>query len=303
MLALVFPGQGSQRRGMLDSLPQAEGVSRLLDAAEALSDIDLRAVAAGGTPEQLADTRAAQPLLYLADWAWGREALAAGLRPAAVAGHSLGEFAALAIAGVFSVEAGLELVVERARLMAERAASAPGAMSAVLGMDAAMLRAAIAGIDGVWIANDNAPGQIVVTGTAKGVAAATEAVLAAGARRVVPLQVSGAFHSPLMAPAAEEFAAVLERAEFADAAFPLLQNTDPTPATDAGAIRTRLARQIVEPVRWTETMQALVALGFTELLECGPGAVLAGLAKRVEGLAASSVEADGITTLVERGGQ
>lgn len=300
-LALVFPGQGSQRHGMLDALPQAETLARLLDAAEALSDIDLRAVAGFGTPAQLADTRAAQPLLYLADWAWGSEALASGLRPTALAGHSLGEFAALAVAGVFSVEAGLELVVERSRLMAAQAAAAPGAMSAVLGMDADALRAAIAGLEDVWVANDNAPGQIVISGTVSGVADATEALTAAGARRIVPLQVSGAFHSPLMAPAAEEFAALLERTAFADAAFPVLQNTDPAPATSVATLRERLARQIVEPVRWTETMGGLIALGVSDLLECGPGAVLAGLTKRVGGLTAYTVEAGGIPELVEKG--
>lgn len=302
-LALVFPGQGSQRHGMLDALPQGETVARLLDAAEALSDIDLRAVAGFGTPAQLADTRAAQPLLYLADWAWGTEALASGLRPAALAGHSLGEFAALAVAGVFSVEAGLELVVERSRLMAAQAVAAPGAMSAVLGMDADALRAAIGGLEDVWVANDNAPGQIVISGTVRGVADATEALTAAGARRIVPLQVSGAFHSPLMAPAAGEFAALLDQTAFADAAFPVLQNTDPAPATAADSLRAKLARQIVEPVCWTETMVGLKSLGISDLLECGPGAVLAGLTKRVEGLTAYTVEAGGIPELVERGGQ
>jgi [acyl-carrier-protein] S-malonyltransferase len=301
-VAFVFPGQGSQRHGMLDALPQADVVARLLDAADALSDIDLRAVAAFGTPAQLADTRAAQPLLYLTDWAWGMEALRAGIAPAAVAGHSLGEFAALAVAGVFSVEAGLELVVERSRLMATRAAETPGSMAAVLGFDVPAITEVIAGIDGVWVANDNSSGQVVISGTAGGVAEASDALGEAGARRIVPLQVSGAFHSPLMAPAADAFAEVLRRATFSDATLPVHQNTDPTPARDAELLRERLIKQMVTPVRWTETMASLRDSGITTVLECGPGAVLCGLAKRVEGIRALAVEQDGIDVLTDEEG-
>jgi [acyl-carrier-protein] S-malonyltransferase len=284
---------------MLDALPQADTVARLLDAAEALGDIDLRAVAGFGTPAQLADTRAAQPLLFLTDWAWGAGAIAAGVTPTAVAGHSLGEFAALAVAGVFSVEAGLELVIERARLMATRAAEAPGAMTAVLGLDSAAVAAAIRDIEGVWVANDNAPGQIVVSGTVEGVAAATPALTEAGARRIVPLQVSGAFHSPLMTPAAAEFADLLRDAAFADATYPVYQNSQPTPARDAAVLRERLIRQIDSPVRWTETMYGLRDSGVTKLLECGPGSVLTGLARRVEGIRAYAVEDSGIERIIE----
>jgi [acyl-carrier-protein] S-malonyltransferase len=298
-IALVFPGQGSQRHGMLDSLPQADSTVRLLDAAEALSDIDLRAVAAFGTPAQLADTRAAQPLMYLADWAWGVEILRAGIVPAAVAGHSLGEYAALATAGVFSVEAGLELVVERSRLMHARAAEAPGAMAAVLGLGATAISEAIAGIEGAWIANDNAPGQIVVSGTIEGVAEASCALTEAGARRIVPLQVSGAFHTPVMEPAADTFADLLRRTEFSDATFPVYQNTDPTGERDSDAIRQRLIGQIVSPVRWTETMVNLRDSGVHVLVECGPGSVLTGLARRVDGLRACSVEDTGIDAILE----
>jgi len=302
-VALVFPGQGSQRHGMLDALPQGDAVSRLLDAAEALSDIDLRQVAGFGTPEQLADTRAAQPLLYLTDWAWGQEALASRIAPAAVAGHSLGEFAALAIAGVFSVEAGLELVIERSRLMAARAAHAPGTMAAILGLDSFTIASEIAHLEGVWVANDNAPGQIVISGTTEGVAQASTALSRAGARRIVPLQVAGAFHSPLMAPAADEFASLLRRTSFHDAAIPVYQNTDPTPTLDADLIRERLVGQIVSPVRWTETMLSLVSDGVTTVLECGPGGVLAGLTKRIDGLRGLTVEGAGIDELLSEEGQ
>ena len=269
--ALVFPGQGSQRAGMFDAVPELDALGRLLDAAEALSGFDLRTIAATGTPAELADTRVAQPLLFLADWAWGATLLETGVVPVAVAGHSLGELAALAVAGVFSPEAGLELVVERSRFMAVSASESPGTMSAVLGLDGPVVADAIVDIPGVWVANDNSPGQVVISGTHDGVSAAASALAEAGARRVVPLAVSGAFHSPLMAHAAESFSAVLAGAEFADAAFPVLSNTDPEPSTDAEVLRGRLARQITSPVRWTETMARLAADGPTTLIECGSG--------------------------------
>lgn len=298
-VALVFPGQGSQRHGMLEALPSSDALGRLLDAAEALSGLELRTVATEGTPAQLADTRAAQPLLFLADWAWGREALATGIVPIALAGHSLGELAALALAGVFSPEAGLELVVERSRLMAACAAEAPGGMAAVLGLDGPDVAAAIEAIEGVWVANDNSPGQVVVSGTNAGIEAAAEALVTAGARRIVPLNVAGPFHTPLMAPAGDAFARLLTGADFKDATIPVVQNTEPTPATDAGTIRERLTRQIVSRVRWTETMAALRAAGADALVEAGPGTVLKGLARHSDGLSAYSVEDAGLDAIYE----
>ena len=289
-VALVFPGQGSQHIGMLSDLALLEGADRLIDAAEGLSGLPLRHIAEAAKPEQLADTRAAQPLLYLAGWGAATRALSAGIAPSALAGHSLGELAALAVAGVYSVEAGLELVVERARLMAATAAQTPGGMAAVLGLEPDVIRAALDGVDGIWVANDNSPGQTVISGTPEGLEAATAALSEAGARRIVPLAVAGPFHSPLMRPAADRFADLLAAATFSDAAIPVLQNTDPTPATDAQAIRRRLASQIVSPVRWVETMESLRASGISLLLECGPGAVLTGLARRVDGLEAFAIE-------------
>jgi len=296
--AFVFPGQGSQRAGMLEAVPELDSLQRLMDAAEALSGLELRTIAALGAAEELADTRVAQPLLYLADWAWGVTLLESGVVPDAVAGHSLGELAALAVAGVYSPEAGLELVVERSRLMAATAAATPGTMAAVLGLDGAAVARSIDGIAGVWVANDNAPGQVVISGTHDGVGAATDALSDAGARRIVPLAVSGPFHSPLMKPAADAFAELLLGADFADARFPVLQNTDPTPTTDAETIRLRLIAQITSPVRWTETMQHLVAEGPITLIESGPGAVLTGLAKRVDDVTGIAVESMPLEQLV-----
>jgi [acyl-carrier-protein] S-malonyltransferase len=297
--ALVFPGQGSQRPGMLENVPELESLERLLDAAEALSGMELRAVAANGPAERLADTRIAQPLLYLTDWAWGVTLLDSGVCPDAVAGHSLGELAALAVAGVFSPEAGLELVVERSKLMAAAAATQPGAMAAVLGLDKDAVAEAIAGIEDVWVANDNAPGQVVISGAPEAISAAMPPLTDAGARRVVQLAVSGAFHSPMMQGAGDAFADLLVGAEFDEAQIPVCQNTDPTPATDGDVIRERLIKQITSPVRWTETMQSLAADGPITLIEAGPGNVLAGLAKRVEGVSAYSVESTPLETIVE----
>jgi len=297
--AFVFPGQGSQRIGMLDSLPDNEALPRLLDAAEALTDIDLQAIAGLGPESEIADTRVAQPLIYLADWCWASALIEAGVSPSIVAGHSLGEFAALAVAGVYSVEAGLELVVERSKLMAATAVSAPGTMAAVLGLQGDTIATVIAHIDGVWLANDNSEGQVVVSGTRSGVEAATGALVEAGARKVVPLSVAGAFHTPLMEPARAAFEEILRGADFRDAKVPVVQNTKPTPATAAEVIRERLVNQMVAPVRWTETMAQLAADGPLTVVESGPGSVLTGLARRVAGVSALAVETSGLEAVLE----
>ena len=298
-LAFLFPGQGSQRVGMLDAAPLSEDVCRLVDAAEAHSGLDLARVAANGPDERLADTRVAQPLLYLADWAWARALEREGISPTAVAGHSLGEYAALAFAGVFSVEAGLQLVSERARLMAEAAETTPGTMAAVLGLESSDVIGLVETLGGVWVANDNAPGQVVLTGTHEGIERATRALTEAGARRVVPLNVAGPFHSPLMEPAARQFEATLASAAFSDARVPVVQNSMPAPTRDAGLIRERLASQMVSPVRWVETMEALCGLGIGTVVETGPGAVLTGLARRFEGVEALSAETMGVHRIAE----
>ncbi len=298
---LLFPGQGSQRLGMLEGVSADEDFRRLLDAAEALTGMELRAIAdeASGDPAALADTRVSQPLLYLVDVAWGTLLTGSGVAPVALAGHSLGELAALALAGVYSIEAGLELVVERSRLMAQVASATPGGMSAVLGMEGHLVSTVLQDMPGVWVANDNSPSQTVISGTHAGIESATEALMGAGARRIVPLKVAGPFHSPLMEPARSAFEDLVYRAEFLDARIPVYQNTEPTPALDAGIIRQRLAQQITAPVRWTETMTAIAAQGPVVAIESGPGAVLTGLARGMEGLSAVSVEQAGLERILE----
>lgn len=298
-VAFVFPGQGSQRVGMLDAVPLADDVRRLVDAAEALSGLELAHLVTSGPDEALSDTRVAQPLLYLAGWAWGHAVEDTGVTPSVVAGHSLGEYAALAFAGVFSVEAGLELVTERARLMADAAQSSPGTMAAVLGMDSEMVSGLVDGIGGVWVANDNAPGQVVLTGTYAGIEGATRALSEAGARRIVPLSVAGPFHSPLMEPAARAFADILGSTHFSDARVPVVQNAEPHPTRDADTIRSNLAAQMTSPVRWIETMNAVMDLGVSAVVETGPGAVLTGLARRFDGIEAVSAETVGVHQIAE----
>ncbi len=297
--AIVFPGQGSQRPGMFDTVPEHDSIDRLLDAAEALSDMNLRRIAADGSAEELTDTRAAQPLLYLVDWVWGVTLLESGLEPVALAGHSLGELAALAVAEVFSVEAGLELVVERSKLMSATVKTTPGSMAAVLGMSSTAIAEVMNTIEGVWIANDNAPGQVVISGTKDGVASATKALTDSGARRIVPLPVAGPFHSPLMEPAQSAFADLLAQAEFRTPAIPVIQNTEPEPSSDPDLIKQRLAAQITAPVRWTETMAALAADGPITLIESGPGAVLKGLARKMDDITVLTVESTGLEAIVE----
>lgn len=299
MLAFVFPGQGSQRLGMLDAFSADHELARLLDAAEGLSGLELRRIVTDGPEAGLADTRAAQPLLYLADLAWARAFGSRGVVPSLVAGHSLGELAALAFAGVVSPEAGLDLVITRSAIMADVAAVTAGGMAAVLGMEGDTIADALDGVSDVWVANDNGPGQVVLSGTHAGIERATEALAAAGARKIVPLSVAGPFHSPLMAPARDAFAEVLERAEFADARVPVIQNTVPEPAQDADVLKARLLDQIVSPVRWTETMDALRSAGVSVVAETGPGDVLTGLAKRFGGFTALSAEGDGIDRVKE----
>lgn len=269
---------------MLDDLAGNASFERLIGLAEDLSGLELRRLAAEGPGDALADTRVAQPLLYLSGIARAEAVESSGLTPVAVAGHSLGELAALAFAGVYSDETGLELVVARSKLMSEAAAETPGTMAAVLGLAPDDVARVVEGIPDVWVANDNAPGQLVISGTRDGVVSATASLLSIGARKVVPLPVSGPFHSPLMRSASESFAKILEDTEMSNARYPVVQNAEPDAVTQADAIRERLARQIASPVRWTETMRTLVDMGTSTLVEMGPGSVLCGLARRIDGL-------------------
>ena len=297
--AIVFPGQGSQRpgmgRGFFERSPAARGVfARVSDAL----GWDAAAACFSDDPAVLASTGVTQPALFCAEAA----ALAAfreagGGAPACAAGHSLGEYTALYAAGALTLEDGVRLVATRGRLMAEAAASTPGAMAAVLGSARDDVATAIgaAGLGGtLWIASRNAPGQGVVSGGADAVDRFVAAAKGLGFRKVVRLNTAGAFHSPLMEAAAASFAGALDRAPMGDAAFPVVTNAGAAPATTAARLRADLARQMTAPVLWEESVRAMAGAGATAFVELGPGTVLAGLIGRtVPGAATVSVEDPG----------
>jgi [acyl-carrier-protein] S-malonyltransferase len=271
--AWVFPGQGSQAVGMgMDLLAMPEAKAKF-DLASELLEWSVTDRLQGDATE-LSKTLYTQPCLYIVETILADHLKAQGKTPDFVAGHSLGEYSALYAAGVFSFEAGLKLIQTRSRLMDS---CSSGSMAALLGFDRAALETAIANTEGVVMANDNNDGQVVISGEPE----AVERILATvKSKRAVKLNVSGAFHSPLMSEAAETFNTVLKDMPFNEAAIPVLSNTDPTPSTDAAELKTRLMKQMTGPVRWREISLALPGLGVTSVTEVGPGKVLVGIMKR-----------------------
>jgi len=286
--AIVFPGQGSQSVGMLDAWGDHPEVVRTLAEASAALDEDIAALIKDGPKEQLDLTTNTQPVMLTAGIACYRAWIAeTGLVPAAAAGHSLGEYTALVAAGALSLADALPLVRFRAQAMQEAVPVGTGAMSAILGLDAAVVREVcqkIAAESGevVEAVNFNDPKQTVIAGSKAGVEKANEALKAAGAKRALPLPVSAPFHSSLMKPAAERLREKLAAVSFQAAAFPVINNIDVAVTDDAQALRDALFRQAFGPVRWVEVMQALKARGLSTVIECGPGKVLAGMAKRID---------------------
>jgi len=262
--------------GVLD-LPGAR--ERFALASELLGR-DLLAICSGedqgevDAPSDLNDTRNTQPALFVVESLLIDGLQAQGRGAQLVAGHSLGELVALYAAGVFDAATGLALMKRRSELMA---AAGGGAMTAVMGFERAELEQLVAATEGVVIANDNSDAQVVLSGSPEAVAAVSGQLRC---KRAIPLAVSGAFHSPFMAGAAASFAAELEQVPFADAAIPVLSNTDPTPETSGAALKQRLTSQMTTGVRWRETMAALSAAGISTAVEIGPGNVLSGLIKR-----------------------
>lgn len=284
-LGFLFPGQGAQRVGMLADIAGAHpGVrERFAEASEALG-FDLAAVVRDGPAEELNKTEVTQPALLTASFAlfalWTEHG---GPPPTVAAGHSLGEYSALAVAGVLDFPTAVRLVHERGKLMQEAVPLGEGAMAAILGLDDEQVEQCCAEAPGqVTPANYNAPGQVVIAGAAAAVVAAGELCSGAGARRVVPLDVSVPSHCALMAPAAERLGELLTAASFQDARLPVVQNVNAAATTDASAIRANLLRQLVSPVRWADSLRTMAGDGATEFVECGPGNVLAGLARRID---------------------
>ena len=286
--AFVFPGQGSQAVGMLNAWGDHPAVRATLDEAAAALGENIAALIQAGPKEQLDLTTHTQPVMLTAGIACYRAWLAeGGALPAAVAGHSLGEYSALVAAGVLTLADALRLVRLRAQAMQQAVPVGQGAMAAILGLDAAAVRegcaqAAAASGEVVEAANFNDPRQTVISGSQAGVAKGCELLKAMGAKRVLPLAVSAPFHCALMKPAAELLRERLRAVRFYTPQIPVLNNIDVASPVDADAIRDALYRQAFGPVRWVEVVQALRARGLTRIIECGPGKVLAGMVKRID---------------------
>jgi [acyl-carrier-protein] S-malonyltransferase len=271
--AWVFPGQGSQVLGMGVDLLAIDSAKTIFDRATEIlgwSIVDI----CQNDQVKLANTQYTQPCLYVIESILVDLLKQKGLNADVVAGHSLGELVALYAAGVFDFETGLQLVKRRAELMAM---ASEGGMTALIGFDRSQLDDAIAETEGVVLANDNSSAQAVISGTVEGIAAVVAKIKL---KRAIPLKVSGAFHSPMMATAATEFGKLLAPVTFHDAKIPVLSNVLPIPATDGAELKSRLDRQITSSVRWREISLQLPELGITQAIEVGPGKVLGGLIKR-----------------------
>ncbi len=286
--AFVFPGQGSQAVGMLDAWGGHPEVLRTLAEASAALGEDIGALIKAGPKEQLDLTTNTQPVMLTAGIACYRAWIAeTGLLPAAAAGHSLGEYTALVASGALSLADALPLVRFRAQAMQEAVPVGVGAMYAILGLDGEAVRAGclqVAAETGEVIeaVNFNDPKQTVIAGSKAGAEKAAEALKSLGAKRALPLPVSAPFHSSLMKPAAERLREQLAAVNFLPQAFPVINNIDVAVTDSADALRDALYRQAFGPVRWVEVVQALKARGLNTLIECGPGKVLAGMAKRID---------------------
>ena len=285
--AFVFPGQGSQSVGMLNSISERPEVrATLQEASEALGE-DVAKLIAEGPAEVLSLTTNTQPVMLTAGVAFYRAWLAAGgPAPQVMAGHSLGEYSALVAAGVISFKDAVPLVRFRAQAMQSAVPVGTGGMAAILGLDDATVirvcaQASTESGGVVEAVNFNAPGQVVIAGGSDAVTKACELLKAAGAKRALPLPVSAPFHSSLLQPASEKLKGYLANIEFKAPIISVMNNVDVQILNDPSAIKDALVRQAAKPVRWQETIQAMAAQGVTQVVECGPGKVLAGLTKRI----------------------
>ena len=296
MKAYVFPGQGAQFSGMgkelYESSPEAKA---LMDKANDILGFRITDIMFSGTDEELKATKVTQPAIFIHSVALAL--CTPGLdRPDMVGGHSLGEFSALVAAGAVSFEDGLKLVAVRANEMQKCCEKVPGTMAAIIGLPTEKVEEICGSIEGVVIpANYNCDGQIVISGEKEAVLAACEACKQAGAKRALPLAVSGAFHSPLMEPARAELAKAIEATEVRAPRCPIYQNVTALPETDPVRIKENLLKQLTSPVRWTQSVKNMLADGATEFTELGPGTVLQGLVKRISGAAGTAVDINGLT--------
>ncbi|MCQ2171780.1 MAG: ACP S-malonyltransferase [Bacteroidales bacterium] len=294
MKAFLFPGQGAQFPGMAKVLYESsKEAGNLMEKANEILGFRITDIMFNGTDADLKATRVTQPAIFLHSVAL---ALCGGVGDADMAaGHSLGEFSALVAAGAIDFEDGLRLVAARASAMQKCCEAVPGGMAAVIGMPNSQVEEICAGIDGTVVpANYNSDGQLVISGTVEAVAAACEALKAAGAKRALPLGVGGAFHSPLMEPARTELAEAIRATEVRAPKFPVYQNVSACAETDPARIKENLLKQLTSPVRWTQSVKAMLADGASDFLEIGPGTVLQGLVKRIAAAEQKEVNITGI---------
>lgn len=282
-LTFLYPGQGSQQVGMGKDLYDEYSIAReLMDKANDVLGRDIKSIIFEGPEDQLKDTRNTQPALFIIEAILTTLLKEKGVEPAFSLGHSMGEYSALFAAGAFSFEDGLKLVAKRGELMAAAGAASKGAMAAIVGMDKSDIIKVLEGItEGVVVsANENSPEQTVISGDDFAVDAACEALKAAGAKRAIKLPVSGAFHSPLMQPAADEFEKVLEGVTFNDTKCPVVTNVTAAPETNGDVLKGLLVKQLLSPVRWVDSMNWILENNASKCVEIGPGAVLKGLGRK-----------------------
>lgn len=284
MKAFVFPGQGAQFSGMGKDLYEQNSLAKeLFDKANDILGYRITDIMFNGTDEELRETKVTQPAVFLHSVI--TPLCADTVKPDMVAGHSLGEFSALVVAGALSFEDALRLVYARAMAMQKACEICQGTMAAVIGLPDETIVKICEEVSAkgnvVVAANFNCPGQLVISGSVEGVNEACEMLKAAGAKRALPLKVGGAFHSPLMQPAKDELAAAIESTAFNDAQLPIYQNVDAKPHTLASEIKANLIAQLTSSVRWTESVQNMIADGATDFTECGPGKALQGMIGRI----------------------
>jgi malonyl CoA-acyl carrier protein transacylase len=286
-IAFVFPGQGAQAVGMgKDAYAEFEASKSIFDRADAALGFSLSALAFEGPDEQLKQTAYTQPALLTTSIALLEAFRSRGIEPDYVAGHSLGEYSALVAADVLDFEDAVRLVRSRGLFMEQAVPGGKGAMAATLGAEREALEAlckdVTATVGPVELANVNCPGQIVVSGSSEGVAAVAERGKEAGAKRVIPLEVSGPFHSSLMRPAADQLAEELKKVSFRDAKIPVVVNVNAKPVTEGAELNRLLVEQVVSPVLWEDSVRYLIDRGVDTFVEIGSGTVLAGLIKKID---------------------
>jgi len=283
MKAYVFPGQGAQFPGMgKDLFENSTRAQKRFEQANDILGFSITDIMFGEDAEALKETRVTQPAIFLHATILS-EAMGERFQPEMVAGHSLGEFSALVAARVLSFEDGLRLVQERALAMQAACDVEPGTMAAILGLEDHLVESICDETEGIVIAaNYNCPGQLVISGSKEAVEKACDALSEAGARRALILPVGGAFHSPLMEPAKERLARAIEQTEFSNSSCPVYQNVCATGIVDPKELKANLIAQLTAPVRWTQSVQQMIADGATHFTEVGPGKVLQGLVKKID---------------------